>query len=328
MVEKKEKQDKKRKKVPAYKKKLVEKIVGLIGKKRTFMLVSTKGLPSKQFQSIRKKLRGKAQIIVAKKSIILKAIDSCKKGTLNILKKLVDRDYALMFSDLEAFELGGILADEKSEAAAKIGDIIDKDIKVEAGPTELIPGPVISELGALKIPIQVEDGKITIKQNKIILKKGDKVTSEAASIMLKLDIKPMEVSFLPIGAYDSKEDKIYEEIKIDKKGVLEELKNLFAKAKEFALNIGYVTKETLSLLIGKAGQEEKIIAGLIKTEEPAKGESEEKKEEKAEEKPADEKEKEKQIEESKKKEENTDEEKEEVKKEKQDAQNKSEENKQ
>lgn len=275
---------KEKKKVPEYKKKQVERIEKLIQKNRTFMLVSTKGLPSKQFQAIRKKLRGKAEIIVAKKSITLKAIDACQKGSLNRLKKLVDRDYALMFSNLEAFELAGILVEEKSEAAAKMGDTIEEDINVEAGPTDLIPGPVISEFGALKIPVQVEDGKIAIKQAKTILKRGEKVTPEAASIMLKLDIKPMEVGFQPIGAYDSKEDKVYEEIKIDKKGTLKELKTLFVKVKGFALAVGYVTKETLSLLIVKANSEEKIIADLIKTTKDETQQAEQKNEENKEEK--------------------------------------------
>ena len=62
----------------------------------------------------------------------------------------------------------------------------------------------------------------------------------------------------------SEEDKVYEDIKIDKKATLESLRELFAKAKGFALAIGYITKETLNLLIRKAASEEKIIAGLIK----------------------------------------------------------------
>jgi len=270
----------KERKVPEYKKKQVEDLAKLIEKSKTFMIVSTKGLPSRQFQSIRKKLRGKAKIIVAKKTIIQKAIEKFKKGNLNRIKELVDRDYALMFSDLEAFKLSGILSDEKSEAAARVGENVDKDIEIEAGPTELMPGPVISEFGALGIPVAVEDGKVAVKQNKVILKKGDEVTEEAAGIMLKLNIKPMEVGFQPLVAYDVKEDQVYEDIIIDKKGTLEKLKDSFARARGFALSVGYVTKETIKMLIGKAGQEEKAIAKLIKEEKTEnKGEKKEEKEE-------------------------------------------------
>jgi len=278
-------------KIPEYKKKLVEKIAKLIEENKTFMIVSTKGLPSKQFQAIRKKLRDKAKIIVAKKSIILKALDKFQKGNILRLKELVDRDYAIMFSKLDPFELAGILADEKSEAAAKVGDVLDKDIEVEAGATELMPGPVISEFGALGIPVAVEDGKVAIKQNKTILKKGDKVNADAASIMLKLNIRPMEVGFQPIAAYNKEEDKTFEDIVIDKKGTLEELKTFFSKANNFALSIGYVTDETIKILINKAGNEERIISELIKPEEK-KEQAEEKKKEKEEKNPEEEEKKE------------------------------------
>jgi ribosomal protein L10 len=39
-------------------------------KKRTVMIVSVKGIPSAQFQDIKKKIRSKAKIQVAKKSLL------------------------------------------------------------------------------------------------------------------------------------------------------------------------------------------------------------------------------------------------------------------
>ncbi len=46
------------------------------------------------------------------------------------------------------------------------------DLEIPAGPTDLIPGPAISEMGALGIQIQIQGGKIEVKQPRIVTKKG------------------------------------------------------------------------------------------------------------------------------------------------------------
>ena len=79
----------------------------------------------------------------------------------------------------------------------------------------------------------------------------------------KLDIKPMKVGFEPIAAYDKEDDKVYVGIKIDKKAAYEELRELIGKALGFAVSRGYVTNETVSLFIAKAGREEIALNNLL-----------------------------------------------------------------
>src|SRR3989338_2924127 len=83
-------------------------------KRKTVMIISVKGLPSAQFQDIKKKLRGKAKVVVAKKSLVDFALDHCGIKELHELVKYVDDSTAILFSDIDAFEISGILADEKS----------------------------------------------------------------------------------------------------------------------------------------------------------------------------------------------------------------------
>ena len=66
--------------VPEYKKKIVDELVKKMKNSKTVLIASTKGLPSGQFQEIKKKLRGKAEIMVAKKSLVLRAIGKVEKG--------------------------------------------------------------------------------------------------------------------------------------------------------------------------------------------------------------------------------------------------------
>ena len=118
-------------------------------------------------------------------------------------------------------------------------------------------------MGALGIQIQIEKGKINIKESKVIVRKGQKITSNAADVMSKLDIKPFSVGFVPLCAFDSVENKIYLEIKIDREGTLKDLKLAYGKALPFAVEIGYATPETIKFLIGKAGRQEKAMTKII-----------------------------------------------------------------
>jgi large subunit ribosomal protein L10 len=288
------------------KKETVKKLINNIKNKNTFMISSIKSLPSKQFQDIRKKLRDKAYIKVVKKRILQIAIDSCEVKELQDLKQYVQENSAVISSDLGTFELAAILAENKNPVKAKAGQTTEEDIYIEKGPTDLVPGPAISELGNLGIKVAVEEGKIAIKEGKTIVKQGQKINDDAAVVMAKLDIKPFEVGLEPIAAYDKKDNKIYTDIKINKKQTIKNIKTSAAKALGLAQKIVYYCKETIPYLISKAAIHEKIINSLKPSEE-----SKPKKEGKTEKEPSEDKtEGEKKDEEKQEGENNTDQNKE------------------
>ncbi len=249
--------------VPEIKKKIVNDFVKMISNHRTMLIASCKGLPGKQFHEIKKKLRGKAEIMFAKKNMILRAIDNIEKGALKNLKKELTSDFAILFSELEPFELSALLADNQSSAKAKGGDIAPEDIEIEPGPTDLPAGPAISELGSVGLKVKVTDGKLEIIQGSIVARKGDKIKPNAASVLGKLNVQPMRVGFLPLAVYDSKEEKIYTNIVIDKKGTLEELRNLIGKAISFAVKVKYPCDKTISYFIAKASAEYMALNNLL-----------------------------------------------------------------
>ncbi len=249
--------------ISAEKIKTVKELEQLIKNNKTIMVASVKNLPAAKFQEIGKKLRGKAEIRVPKKNLIFKALDSSGKEVVKELKNQINGSVAILFSNMDTFELAAELIKNKSATKAKTGQEAPDDIEVQPGPTDLIPGPAISELGALGIQIQIEKGKINIKESKVIVRKGQKITSNAADVMSKLDIKPFSVGFVPLCAFDSVENKIYLEIKIDREGTLKDLKLAYGKALPFAVEIGYATPETIKFLIGKAGRQEKAMTKII-----------------------------------------------------------------
>jgi len=267
--------------VPDYKKKIVFDLANKIKESKTVLIASTKGLPGGQFHQIKKKLRGKAEVIVAKKSLFLRAIASVDKGALQNLKEKIGADVALFFSDLGAFELSGLLAENQSPTKAKAGDIAPEDIKIESGPTDLLPGPAISELGAVGLKVSVENGKLAIKQGATLVKEGEKISEKVAGVLSKLGITPMKVGFEPIAAYNSEDDKTYFGIKIDKEGSLEALREAIGKSFGFSVSIGFVNEKTIGYFISKAGLEAKVLEKLTPVEKVGEVEEEKKEEENA-----------------------------------------------
>ena len=257
--------------VPEKKISAVKELTNLIKNKKTILIASVKNLPASQFQEISKKFRGKAEVRLTKKNIMLRAIKNSGNEKLEKLKEFIQDSVAVLFSDLDSFDLAAELLQNKSPAKAKAGQIADKEIEVEAGPTDLVPGPAISELGALGIQIQIDKGKIAIKEPKVIVKSGQKISEAAVSLMNKLDIKPFSIGFIPIAAFDVKEGKLYDKIEVDVEKTLGKLKEYHAKALAFAVEMGYYSNDTIKLIIAKASLDCGAISILVNTSENKSG---------------------------------------------------------
>ena len=253
--------DKKRTKpIPEAKIKSAEKLKKLFSESKTLLVVSVKSLPGSQFQAIKKILRGKAEVVFPKKKMLKMSME--KAGVSEMLP-YAQEDCAFLFSKLDPFELSLILSENKTAVRAKVGQIANEDIAIEAGPTDLVPGPVISELGALGLKIEIVEGKINIRERKVIVKSGQAISDNAAGIMAKFDLKPFYVGFIPLSAYDLNEKKLYKDVRIEKDKILAEIKGAYSRALAFAVSMAYATKETIGFLIGKAGMHEIALSSLV-----------------------------------------------------------------
>jgi large subunit ribosomal protein L10 len=230
-------------------------------KKKTVMIISIKGLPSAQFQDIKKKLRDKAKIVVAKTSLIHHALDKCGIKELHELAKHVTDSTAILFSNEDAFEIAAILSDNKSPAKAKPGQVATEDIEIKAGPTSLMPGPDISALSAVGLTPKVEGGKIAILKDKVLVKKGSTISGNIAAILAKLEVVPFEVGIDPVAAYMN--EKVYSNIKVDKEATIKSLEDAYSRSLPFAVEIAYVNNQTIDFILGKASLHEKAILSLI-----------------------------------------------------------------
>ncbi|RLJ00531.1 MAG: 50S ribosomal protein L10 [Candidatus Aenigmatarchaeota archaeon] len=234
------------------KKRIVEEIAKEMKNYKVIGIVNMFKLPARQLQDIKRKMKGKAKIVMVKKRLITRAIDkSGKKG----LKKLIDYiegQPALIFANTNPFEIAKIIDSAKSPAFAKPGDIAPKDIVIKAGPTPLKAGPVIGELQRAKLPVSVEGENIVIREDTLFVKEGEEIDKTKADILGKLGIEPMEIKLSLVAAYEDGIVYTSDILFVPKEKYVEDLMNAHAAAFNLALNINYITTYTLPLLLSKA----------------------------------------------------------------------------
>lgn len=249
------KETKEKRKIPAHKLKAIHELLGLIERYSTVAISTAENMPSQQFQKIRHKLRDRILMKMIKKKMSSRVLEESKKEGIKELAKYIDKNAVIIFSNSDPFELATFFAENRYPIKAKPGQVANEDIVIEAGATDLMPGPAISELSAVGLKTGVEGGKISIKETKTIVKKNGKISRAVADVLMKLNILPFTIGLDVIAAYDSKDKKVYTNIKIDKEGFKNSLVSAYANARQFAIHLGYACKETISSIIAKAQRE-------------------------------------------------------------------------
>jgi large subunit ribosomal protein L10 len=235
------------------KQKVLKELVDLIQKNKTIMVASIESVPARKFQKIKKELKGKAIIKVLKKSLINLALE--KSGAeLEPIKAKVDKNFALLLSQQDCFELAATLAELKSNTKIKPGQIAEQTIEIPVGVTDVLAGPAITEFSNAKIKVGIEQGKIAVKEA-FVIEKGSKVSPEVALVMERMEIKPVIIGFKPIIAYDSNNKKIYASINIDPKEAMAMIALAASQALNLAMNSDYVCSQTISALLSKANMQ-------------------------------------------------------------------------
>ncbi|MFH1257145.1 MAG: 50S ribosomal protein L10 [Candidatus Diapherotrites archaeon] len=216
------------------------------------------GFPSALFQEIRKKLSAKAVIKVSKTRVVKMALASSKAK-----KELADfseGSVAIIFTKMNPFELHAFLKKNKGKTAAKEGVIAPEDIIIHAMDTGLPPGPALSDLKAAGLKVKIQGATIAITDDAVVAKKGTPVSKGAAGALAKLDIKPIKIGLNLVAAIEGTQVYKGEVLDIDTDKVFSDFTEAYSSALNLALNIYYISPETLPLFIGKAVRDSKAVA--------------------------------------------------------------------
>ena len=214
-----------------------------------------------QLMAIRKKFRNDIKIRIIKNKIAMRAFEKVS-GVAGIedLSKQLEGQCALMFTNISPFKLNLIFAQNKVFLAAKGGDIATREIVVPAGNTGIAPGPVLSEFKVANVPTRIDQGMIWISKDTVVAKPGDVISMPLASLLSKLNVKPIEAGIAVNYAIAEGLQFKEQDLKIDLEEYREELVRSFQQALALATEAGYMTPETVKPLLVKAEQQAKSLA--------------------------------------------------------------------
>lgn len=250
-----------RKHYPKKKRMMYQELQELPTKYNVIALSKMTKVRATQLMAIRKKFRNDIKIRIIKNKIAMRAFEKVK-GVAGIesLSNQLEGQCALMFTNISPFKLNLIFAQNKVFLAAKGGDIATKEIVVPAGNTGIAPGPVLSEFKVANVATKIDQGTIWVAKDTVVAKPGDVISMQLASLMSKLNIKPIEagiaVNFAVAEGLIFKE----QDLRINLEEYRTELVRSFQQALALATEAGYVTAETVKPMLVKAQQQARSVA--------------------------------------------------------------------
>ncbi len=242
------------------KKKIVEEFTKLIDEYNVIASVNMENLPAKQLQTIVKSLRNEMILKMGKTRLIKLAIEKSKKDNIKEIETYLKGMPALIFTKENPFKLYKILEKSKSNAPAKTGQKAPKDIIVPAGPTGFAPGPIIGELGSAGIKAGIENGKVVIKEDSLVVKEGDPIEEKLAGVLSRLGIEPMEIGLNIVAIYEDGSIFKKDILAVDESKYISDIQDGARISFNLAVEIGYPTKENIEFLIGKVFNDSKNLA--------------------------------------------------------------------
>ena len=248
--------------VPSWKKVEVDELTKMLESSPVIGVVNIEGIPARQMQQMRAKLREVARIRSSKNTFIEKAINRAKENRENLedLQDFVQGQIALVMTDLNPFKLFNRMEKTKTKAPASGGETAPEDVKVEEGETPFKPGPIVGDLQNVGIPASIKSGKVVINKTKTVVEEGETITPQLATMLRRLEINPIIVGLDLRSVYE--DGLLYErdDLDIDPSEFIEDLKDSAASAFALSVGISYPTRENITTLVSKSSSDAMSLA--------------------------------------------------------------------
>jgi len=250
-----------RKNYPEKKRLLYQELQELPAKFDIIALSKMSKVRATQLMTIRKKFRNDIKIRVIKNRVAQRSFQKLNnRSDLEYLSKELEGQCALLFTNISPFKLNLIFDKNKVFLPAKGGDIATKDITIPAGNTGISPGPVLSEFKEANVVTKIDQGTIWVSKDTVVARSGSIIPQKLASLMSKLNIKPIEagisISLAIAEGMVLKEN----DLRINLDEYRDELSRSFNAAISLAIASSYPNTETIAYLIRKANQNAMALA--------------------------------------------------------------------
>ena len=214
-----------------------------------------------QLMKIRKKFHKEIIIKVIKNRVTQKAFEKISDVQgIDKLSSQLEGQCALMFTNISPFKLNLIFDQNRVFLPAKGGDITKTEIMIPSGDTGITPGPVLSEFKEANVPTKIDQGTIWVGRDTIVAKPGDVISTKLASLLSKLDIKPIEAGIVVNYAIADKLVFAENDLRIDINEIKNELSRSYNESISLAVESSYFTRESMGYLLSKASRQAQSLA--------------------------------------------------------------------
>ncbi|MGD0396549.1 MAG: 50S ribosomal protein L10 [Nitrososphaerales archaeon] len=233
----------------------VERVSALARKYPVLAVTSLSKVRASQLMAVRKALRGHAEVFVVKNALAILGLQKAGiKNADQLLSHLTGQN-ALIFSTYDPFKLFLTLDKNKVYLPARSGDVAPDNIVIPSGNTSLPAGPILSEFREAGVQTKIEGGSIWVNKDSVAVKKGAAITPKLASLLSKLNIKPIKAGLTIALAYEDGLIYAGELVAIDLEKYRQSLVDAYASSRGLAIVIGYVTRETAPDILARAYRE-------------------------------------------------------------------------
>ena len=190
------------------KKEYFERMKSLLTEFSKVFIVHIDNVGSKQIQETRISLRGKAEILMGKNTMMRKVIrEFCDENpelapNVTKLEECCRGNVGFVFCSGSLSEVREVLEGNTRPAPAKVGAVAPCKVVVPAGPTGCDPGQT-AFFQSLQIATKITKGQIEMVNDTELIEAGERVTASQAALLQKLSIEPFVYGMVLLKVYDS-----------------------------------------------------------------------------------------------------------------------------
>jgi large subunit ribosomal protein LP0 len=227
-------------------------------------VVSVDNVGSQQMNATRKSMRGSAEILMGKNTLmrkVMKEFLASHPGHFynNIVPKMIG-NIGFVFTNGDLPKIRDLILANRVPAPARVGALSPVDVVVPAGPTGCDPGQT-NFLQVLQIPTKIFKCQIEITSSVNLIKKGDKVGSSESALLQKLSIKPFSYGLVIDCVFDHGSIFSVAVLDLDDSYLASRFMEACHKVASISLTIGYPTQASLPHSI--AGAFKSLVAVTV-----------------------------------------------------------------
>jgi len=182
-----------------------EKMKELLGSYTKAFVVDVDNVGSKQLQNTRIGLRGKAEILMGKNTMMRKVFrefaEENPDAPISQMGVLCRGNVGFIFTNGDLGDIRTAIDDNVRPAPARVGGIAPSDVIVPAGPTGCDPGQT-AFFQTLQIATKITKGQIEMTNNTHLITAGEKVGASQAALLQKMEIYPFAYGLVCIKVFD------------------------------------------------------------------------------------------------------------------------------